>query len=578
MGEKESEMATVSYWGRFRARRLGRRHVLRGGALGIAGLTLAGCAQTTAPPTSAPAAIPPTSAPAAAGPAPTPTAVSPKLGGTLKTMGTSPERNLEPHNSGGAAGGAIGALICYSNLLAYKWGPDVKAPSYIPGPDLAESWTQPDDLTLVFKLRPGAKFHNIAPVNGREVVAEDIIYSYNRVREQRSYAAFLAGIIKMEAVDKATFKITLDKPNTDILNNLAVYNLAIVAKERAEQTGGNLDDPPVIGSGPFLFESFAVNERLTVKRNPDYFLKGRPYIDGLEALRSVNDPSRMVTSFRAGAINFLSPGMTAQQAEDIKKAQPQTVVGYIPADRTMDEFMLNASLDLFKDIRIRQAIQKAVDRKAVIDTVFLGHARLTGGLSLPDPSYGLPDAELTRLYARDLDGARRLLREAGKESGISFDLSVSNALSGAFLSSAEIVQANLREVGIAVTLKPVDTPTYVAAFQSGSYQALLGASALGAPNSFLAGRFYTGGPTNYAKYSDPEMDKLIDQQAVLVKDPDGRKKLLQDIQRKIINDAVYTPLIMHEIPFVHAPELRDVYMPTIASGHSLFWTSLWFDK
>src|SRR5262245_39614166 len=114
-------MATASYWDRYN-RRLKRRQVLRGGATGRAGLPLAGCAQTTAPPTSAPAAaVPTTAAPAAAGPAPTPTVVSPKLGGTVKTMGTSPERNLEPHNSGGAAGGAIGALICYSTLLTYKW-------------------------------------------------------------------------------------------------------------------------------------------------------------------------------------------------------------------------------------------------------------------------------------------------------------------------------------------------------------------------------------------------------------------------------------------------------------------------
>src|SRR5207249_1583029 len=104
-------MATFRYWERGGLRRLKRRQVLRGVTGGIAGLALAGCAQTTAPTTSvpAPAAAAATAAPAAAGPAPSATAVSPKLGGTLKTMGTSPERNLEPHNSGGAAGGAIGA-------------------------------------------------------------------------------------------------------------------------------------------------------------------------------------------------------------------------------------------------------------------------------------------------------------------------------------------------------------------------------------------------------------------------------------------------------------------------------------
>src|SRR5262249_31629483 len=155
-----------------------------------------------------------------------------------------------------------GALNCYSGLLTYKWGPDVKAPAYIPTGDLAESWTQPDDVTYLFKIRPGVKFHNIAPVNGREVVADDIVFSFNHVIAMKSYASFLAGVTKMEAPDKSTFKLTVDKPNADILNNLAVLNLAIVAKERADQTGGDLGDLPVVGTGPFIAESFAVNERL----------------------------------------------------------------------------------------------------------------------------------------------------------------------------------------------------------------------------------------------------------------------------------------------------------------------------
>jgi ABC-type transport system substrate-binding protein len=140
------------------------------------------------------------------------------------------------------------------------------------------------------------------------------------------------------------------------------------------------------------------------------------------------------------------------------------------------------------------------------------------------------------------------------------------------------MQAQLREVGIAITIKPVDTPTYTTALQSGSFQAAVGAFAAGAPNSFLATRFYTGGPGNFVKVSDPEMDRLIDQQTVLVRDPEGRKRILLDIQRKIITDAIYSPLVMHDTPALYPPELKDVYLPTIASAHNVFWTSLWFDK
>src|SRR5581483_4091404 len=93
-----------------------------------------------------------------------------------------------------------------------------------------------------------------------------------------------------EAVDKYTLKLTLDKPNPDLLDSLAVHNVVIVAQERVEQTGGKLDDPPVIGTGPFIFDNWTPNQRFTAKRNPDYFVSGRPYIDAIESYRA-SDPS-----------------------------------------------------------------------------------------------------------------------------------------------------------------------------------------------------------------------------------------------------------------------------------------------
>src|SRR5262245_4067091 len=175
-------------------RRLSRRRVVRGAALGAVGTVLAGCASSSAP--ASPAANTPAATVEAApttGAAGAPTAgAQPKRGGTIKTMSTTSERNLEPHISGGVSTlGAVGPLVCYSQLLTYKWGPDVKAPAYIPTGDLAESWTQPDPTTHIFKLRPGVKWHNIPPVNGRELVADDIVYSLQRIRDLKSFADYL---------------------------------------------------------------------------------------------------------------------------------------------------------------------------------------------------------------------------------------------------------------------------------------------------------------------------------------------------------------------------------------------------
>jgi peptide/nickel transport system substrate-binding protein len=548
--------------------------------MGASGLALVGAAcstQTTAPPVGAP-----TAPAAASGGSATPAAATvastprPKLGGALRTITTSAERNLEPHVSGGAGGtGGSGPYVCYSTLMTYKFGADVKPPSYLAEGELAESWTQPDDLTYVFKLRPGAKWHNIAPVNGRDLTADDIIYSFNRIRELKAYASLLTGITKMEAVDKATLKLTLDKPNVDFLNNLGVNNLVVVAKEVVEVNGGSLEKAPVIGSGPFIFEKLDLNQVFTAKKNPDYYRKGQPYVDRFESYRSADDNS-LANAFRANQVDMITT-TTVQIAEDIRKAVPGVNIRYIPSDRNTIELMLNTNLDMFKDVRVRQAISKAIDRQAIIDTVWLGKGELTTGLSLPDPSYAIPAAELGTLVGRDVNGAKQLLSQAGV-SNLGFEIIAPTYLNGAFVSLTELIQANLKDVGINATIKTADTTTWSTAQQSLNFQGITGTFNGAAPNGWLATRYYTGGGQNWVKYSDPAMDRMIDQQAVLVKDPEGRKKILQDIQRKIINDAVYIPLILYYQGPISHPYVKDLYPPIPISGHTYFWTAAWVDK
>src|SRR5438874_440259 len=207
-----------------------------------------------AAPTTAPA-VPPPAAAAATTPAGAATAAPAKRGGMIRTIATAAEGHIDPHMTGGFSAGSYGPGACYNGLLTFKYGKDIKPTSYLVTGDLAESWTQPDDTTYVFKLRPGVRWHNIPPVNGREVKADDIAYTYQRIRDIKSpYASFLTGITKFEAVDPTTLKLTLDKPNADLLDSLATYYLTIVARERVEQTG-DLKAMPLIGTGPFILDT-----------------------------------------------------------------------------------------------------------------------------------------------------------------------------------------------------------------------------------------------------------------------------------------------------------------------------------
>src|SRR5262249_41416199 len=180
--------------------------------------------------------------------------------------------------------------------------------------------------------------------------------------------------------------------------------------------------------------------------------------------------------------------------------------------------------------------------------------------------------------ARDVEGAKRLLQQAGV-SNLSFEILAPTYLSGTFVTVSELIQANLKDIGIATTIKPADTATSTTAQQSGNYQATVQAGAgRDAVNVWLPSHFGTGGGQNYAKYSDPEMDKLIAQQAVLVKDPEARQRTLQEIQRKIIADAVFIPLLHYDGPVASLPELKDFYPPAGLAFHTALWTTVWIDK
>src|SRR5262245_10296347 len=175
-------MRDAGFWERKLSGRLLRRRVVQGG-LGLTALGLVGCAAGGAPaPT---AAAGPAGAPAPAAPAGTAATVAPaapprKYGGTFRTTANLAPQHEDFHQATGALV-SVEPVICYSGLMRFKSGKDVASGSYIPIPDLAESVDQPDETTYVFKLRRGVKFQNIKPVNGRELVAGDVQYSYQRV-------------------------------------------------------------------------------------------------------------------------------------------------------------------------------------------------------------------------------------------------------------------------------------------------------------------------------------------------------------------------------------------------------------
>ena len=148
--------------------------------------------------------------------------------------------------------------------------------------DLAESWTQPNETTYVFKLRKGVRWQNKPPVNGRELTAEDVVYSVERFRTVKgnANAYMLASLDKVEALDKYTVKFTLKEPYVWFLDMLAnPMAVAIIAKECVEKFGDLKKPESVVGTGPWMLDSYRPNVGYTLVRNPGYFVPGLPYIE-----------------------------------------------------------------------------------------------------------------------------------------------------------------------------------------------------------------------------------------------------------------------------------------------------------
>src|SRR5439155_2411525 len=215
--------------------------------------------------------------------------------------------HLDPHLTaasiqftGRGPGNAYGRLLTF-NATSSRKGAELAAYG-----ELAESWQQADDTTYVFKLRPGVKWHNLPPVNGRAVTAQDVAYSYDRQKTFRANAGSLSTLDRAEAVDNATLKLILSKLDADFLETLAGSANVIVARE-AVDLKGDLKTGPTIGFGPWVLDKWEKDNLTVLKRNPDYHVRGVPYLDSLTYRRLADEQTR-IAAFRTGELAFSPTG------------------------------------------------------------------------------------------------------------------------------------------------------------------------------------------------------------------------------------------------------------------------------
>lgn len=311
-------------------------------------------------------------------------------------------------------------------------------------PLLATGWTvSPDGLIYTFNLRPNVVFHNGTPFD-----ASIVKFSLDRARAADSTNAqkpFFEPIDHIDTPDPLTAVVTLKRPSALFLDHMA-WGDAVMVDPKTVAT--NKIEP--VGTGPFRFDAWQRGSLVRLVRNDHYWAPGVPKLSAV-TFRFIGDPQAGAAALRAGDIdgfpNFTAPELFASFQAD---ARFTTTVGKTPRKLVAG---LNCTRPPLDDVRVRQAMMSAIDRKAVIEAVNAGYGTPIGSHYAPtDPGY----VDLTGVWPYDPKSARRLLAEAGHPDG--FALTIKTPQLAETTRAAQVLQAMLAEIGITLTIVPSEFP------------------------------------------------------------------------------------------------------------------------
>src|SRR5438067_2055097 len=330
-------------------------------------------------------------------------AETPQRGGVFRIRGEDATTGFDPHLAPNHHRIATNLSFTHSRLVKVKAGPSV-VPGTLPvEPDLAESWSQPNDRTYVFKLRKGVRWHPKPPVNGRELTADDVKYTYDRFLQIKGNPnrSMLGHVEKIDVLDRYAVKFTLSEPFGWFLDYLANTVMWIVPREAVEQFGDLRRAEACIGTGPWMLERYEPNTRLIFVRHKDYFVPGLPYADGVEVTVD-EDPSSRMASWIAGKYDFAPEYGQCVRRLDLPVAHQRR-----PGLRTQDFIVLFGAYTAIKLDRKFDKLGHGLRGGSPIADISLYNSHIPGE---PLNASGVDDPKLTemiRLQRRTLDVAKR---------------------------------------------------------------------------------------------------------------------------------------------------------------------------
>lgn len=512
--------------------------VLAGGGTLLGSGLLSACAPSTLTGPSRPAAAP-TSVPTFAvfsPPTPTPAPRqpgSPKSGGTLVVGRITEPTDLDPQLNSSLARQRT-TMLTYNNLVKLSTDLSIQ-------PDLAETWkVSPDGKQIEFTLRKGVLWH---PPVSRELTAEDVKASYERLLRESPGRSEFAAIESIDVPDKYSVRFIMSSVNAGILASMADPRWgAIISVDAVEQYGSL--KRAAVGTGPFTLEEWRPGEETRLRRNPEYFERGKPHVESL-VVRTLPDEASLVSSLQAGQVHHAMledpRGSEAFKDNASLKVYRSARIGY-------DFLSVNQGNPPFNKPEVVQAISYALDREECIKAGAAGYAVLTAPATPPMKQWQLPEAAWKPFYRVDLEKAKALLARAGYPAGFEATCLTIRGYPGLF-ASAQVIQANLKRIGISLKVESVEYPQWVQRWQRRDFEATLNTTpGFADPDTAFYRAFHSRGQ-NWNNIANPELDRLLD---------DGRA-VFEVEKRKAVYDKVQQTLL--ERPghlFLYAPETVDV--------------------
>jgi peptide/nickel transport system substrate-binding protein len=494
----------------------------------------------------------------------------PRSGGIVRMAEREPP-NLDPHLNVSFLTQNAASLI-YNGLVRLTYASEQNDPTDLTiMPDLAERWEYADEKTLVFYLRHGVRFHQKPPVNGREMRAEDVKYSLERFAAKSGFRSRFDEIERIDVVDDYTVKLITKHPYAPLLTHLASPAYHVILPKEAEAQYGDFNKAEAaIGTGPFILERYERGVKLIYKKNPDFFLKGLPYLDGIE-WQVTPDGAARLSLLRAGKVDFLHVHgfLAGEEAIPLQHTNPELKVNkYLSVSQGM--IYLRTDQPPFNDVRVRRAISLALNRPAWLESLEFGEGCVdTGPIPCALTAWKLEAKDMDPVKAKYLIGfdreeAKRLLTEAGHPQGFTTTMAHYPGYIAPWPSRYELAVDELSKIGIKVQMEPQEYGQYISTTYLGKFDgmAMGGITPFLEVDDWLYGAFYPGQPNNRGHIDDPELNALLIAQRREM-NPERRKRIVDDIQRYLADKAYYVYIPHGLFYYTHQPHLQGT-APKIA--------------